>query len=201
MSKTWLQIPNNVIRNPNIDEKAFTIYAYLLFRQFKNFGNKVIEIEPKHIKTVARITNNRVLLKSLSQLYEQNLINEQYIALPRRNKMNITIRQAECKDYFTQLPVELLQRLDEVGYVGFRLMYYYESYINRRTVNRLYSYPSYHVIEQDLNISNPTITKYNKLLSDLQLISITKHKVEADPFGEVPLERYNNHYHVNIENV
>lgn len=200
--RIWLQIPNEIIRNTgfNIDEKSFAIYAFLLFKKFQAFNNGEIDVLLKDIKFVTGITDNRTVKKCFSTLYNQGLIGN-IDKLPINKPLQIEMLQPYKSEYFTQIPLELLKSIDIVGVIGFRLMYYYESFINRKNVTKQFCYPSYENIQEDLGISNFSVTKYNKLLVKEKLITITKHKVEYDPFGGSGLERFNNHYSVNLHNL
>lgn len=199
-NKIWLQVPTEIVRNEgfNIDEKSFTVYAFLLYKQFKAFNDSEIEVNLKDIKIVTGITDNRTIKKCFSILHNQGLISE-IKRLPINKALNITLFKTYKDNYFTQMPLELLKNLDTVGLIGFRLMYYYESYINRKNVTSLYCYPSYETIQEDLKISNFSVTKYNKILQKEKLIIITKHKGEYNPFCDDGLDRFNNHYRVNLD--
>lgn len=198
--RIWLQIPNEIIRNTgfNIDEKSFAIYAFLLFKRFQAYNNSEIDVLLKDIKFVTGITDNRTVKKCFSILSNQGLIRVDFDSLPINNPIHFTMLKPYKDNYFTQIPLNLLKSLDTIGVIGFRLMYYYESFINRENVTKQFCYPSYETIQEDLGISNFSVTKYNKLLVKEKLITITKHKVEYDPFGDSGLERFNNHYSVNL---
>lgn len=199
-NKIWLQVPTEIVRNIgfNIDEKSFVVYAFLLFKKFKAFNNSEINVLLKDIKFVTGVTDNRTLKKCFSNLHNQGLIKYQIDKLPINKPLQIIMLDPCKSDYFTQLPLELLKSIDRVGLIGFRLMYYYESYINRSDMTKLFCYPSYETIQIDLGISNFSVTKYNKLLVKEKLVTITKHKAEYDPFGDSGLEKFNNHYSVNL---
>ncbi|UUV25900.1 MULTISPECIES: hypothetical protein [Lysinibacillus] len=198
--RIWLQIPNEIIRNTgfNIDEKSFAIYAFLLFKRFQAYNNGEIDVLLKDIKFVTGITDNRTVKKCFSILSDQDLIRVDFDSLPINNPIHFKMLKPYKENYFTQIPLNLLKSLDTIGVIGFRLMYYYESFINRENVTKQFCYPSYETIQEDLGISNFSVTKYNKLLVKEKLITITKHKVEYDPFGDGGLERFNNHYSVNL---
>lgn len=202
-SKVWLQVPTEIVRNIefNIDEKSFAVYAYLLFRKFKAFNVNEIDMVLKDIKLATNITDNRTLKKCFLVLYEQGLLQNKICSLPVNNPIKFIMTNPCKKDYFTQLPLELMKGIDKIGLIGFRLMYYYESYINRKNVTKQFCYPSYETIQEDIGISNFSVTRYNKLLVKEKLITITKHKAVYDPFSDSGLERFNNHYAVNLNNI
>ncbi|MFJ3388810.1 hypothetical protein [Lysinibacillus sp. NPDC086135] len=199
----WLQVPTEIVRNIgfNVDEKSFAIYAFLLFKKFKAFNNCKIDVSLKDIKVVTGITDNRTIKKCFVNLHDQGLIKYELDKdkLPINKPLQIIMLEPYKSDYFTQIPLELIKSIDRIGLIGFRLMYYYESYINRSNITKLFCYPSYETIQIDLGISNFSVTKYNKLLAKEKLITITKHKAEYDPFGDGGLEKFNNHYTVNLD--
>ncbi len=195
----WLQIPNRIIRNTelNIDEKSFAIYAFLLFKKFKVFNINEIEVLLSDIKAVTGIVDNRTLKKCFVTLHTQGLVRNKVVELPINKPIRFEMSDFSNEN-FTQIPLKLLKLIDSIGLIGFRLMYYYESYINRKNVTNQFCYPSYETIQDDLKISNFSITKYNKILVNEKLLTITKHKAEYDPFGDSGLERFNNHYTINL---
>jgi len=199
-TKLWLQVPTEIVRNIgfNLDEKSFAVYAYLLYKKFKAFNNSEIDVLLRDIKVVTGITDNRTLKKCFLNLHNQGLIKNQIDKLPINKPLRFIMLEPYKSDYFTQLPLELLKSIDNIGLIGFRLMYYYESYINRSNMSKQFCYPSYETIQIDLGISNFSVTKYNKLLTKEKLLTITKHKAEYDPFGDSGLEKFNNHYSVNL---
>jgi len=198
-NKIWLQVPTEIVRNIGfkIDEKSFAIYAYLLFRKFKD-RDRIVKVFLGDIKMVTSISDNRTIKKCLLELYNQNLVKNNIKSLPVNKPLEIIINEPYKKDFFTQLPLDLLKNIRRVKLTGFRLMYYYKSYINSKDMSKQYCYPSYETIQADLGISNFSVTKYNKLLVEEKLLTITKHKVEYDPFGDSGLERFNNHYSLNL---
>ena len=205
--KLWLQIPTEVVRNIGfeIDEKAFAVYTSILFAKFKLSvpDNEVVKFKHSEMKNLLHINDGRTIKKALMQLCEQGLIIWEQDNLPRNGgNLEITPLQPFKKNWFTQLPINLNLHIGDIGLIGYRLMYYYESHINRKIVTKDYCYPSYETIMEDLQISDKTLTKYNELLKKEKLITVTKHKVHFDnPFDEGIFDRYNNHYRVNLLNI
>ncbi|MEQ6355206.1 hypothetical protein ABNX05_11310 [Lysinibacillus sp. M3] len=199
-NRMWLQVPTEIVRNIGfiIDEKSFAVYAFLLYKKFKAFNNNQIDVLIRDIKAVTEITDNRTIKKCFLNLHNQGLIKDEIDKLPINKSLQITMLEPYKSDYFTQLPLELLKSLNSIGLIGFRLLYYYESYINRSNISKQFCFPSYETIQVDLGISNFSVTKYNKLLAKEKLLTITKHKAEYDPFGDSGLEKFNNHYSVNL---
>ena len=202
----WLQISTEVVRNIgfNIDEKSFAIYAYLLYQHFRSRDKdtKVVSINHNKMKVILGITDNRTIKNSFKILHTQGLVMEEVEKLPINKPLTVALLQPYDENWFTQLPINLNIHLDEVGLIGYRLMYYYESYINRSEITKDYCFPSYETIMSDLKISDKTLTRYNNRLKKEKLISITKHQVHFDnPFDDDLFDKYNNHYRVNLFNI
>lgn len=204
-NKLWVQVPTEVVRNIgfNLDEKSFTVFAYLLFKKFRSLDkDNVLEIDHVTLKKVLGINDNRTLKRCFDVLYDQKLIKDPVNKFPVRSKLNIELLHPYREEWFTQLPLDLLNSINDIGYTGFRLMYYYESYINRNEIMKDFCYPSYETICDDLKIKNDKLSKYNNELKKLKFISITKHEVQFDnPLDEDRFTRYNNHYRVNLFNI
>ena len=205
-SKLWLQVPTEIVRNIgfNIDEKSFAVYAYLLYKKFRSRDkdNNLLKIDHNAMKNILCINDNRTLKRCFKVLYEQRLIKDEVSKFPTNGYLEVELLFPYRKDWFTQLPLDLLNKIKDTGHHGYRLMYYYESYINRNEVTQDYCYPSYITIREDLKISDDTLTKYNNVLKKLKLISIVKHEVQFDnPLDEDKFTRFNNHYRVNLFNI
>lgn len=202
-NKIWLQVPTEVVRNIgfNIDEKSFAVYVFLLYKKFKSY-NDVLYVDHNALKTIMKFKDNRTLKKCFNVLYEQGLIKSPVEKFPINKYLEIELVHPFHEKRFTQLPVNLLRRINEVEYTGFRLMFYYESYINRKDIKKDFCYPSYIAICEDLKIKNDKLSKYNNKLKKLKLITITKHEVQFDdPLDEDKFTKYNNHYRVNLFNI
>jgi DNA-binding transcriptional regulator YhcF (GntR family) len=98
----------------------------------------------------------------------------------------------------------MLNRIDQIGTIGLRLLVYYESFINRQEpITEQYAYPSIETTSKTLGINKNTILKFNEILVTAKLLKITKHKIEfVDELDEldqpIRFTKYNNHYHVQI---
>ncbi|QIC46259.1 hypothetical protein GAG94_03420 [Lysinibacillus sphaericus] len=205
-NKLWLQVPTEIVRNIgfNIDEKSFAVYAFLLFKKFRSYdkNENVLKIDHNVMKNILNINDNRTLKRCFKMLYEQQLVEDEVSKFPTNGYLEVKLLSTYRKDWFTQLPIDLLNIINDTGHHGYRLMYYYESYINRNEVTQDYCYPSYITIREDLKISDDTLTKYNNALKKLKLISIVKHEVQFDnPLDEDRFTRFNNHYRVNLFNI
>lgn len=201
-SKVLIQIDNSIVRNENykLDNVAFTTYTYLKFLEFIRY-TEVFEINHRDLMKVIKIKDNRTLKKSLDILYQYDLLKLPINSLPIGNEpIQIKLHQTSDNN-FTQLPFNILKRIDVIGYMGFRLLFYYESYINRKE-RKLFAYPSQITITNDLNCSYSTIKKYNDILVNLKLLKIDVHDFKFDGYDDLdsPLfNRYNNHYFVRLD--
>lgn len=205
-NKLWLRVPTEIVRNIGfkIDEKSFAAYAFLLYKKFSalNKNSKILQIDQNVMKNNLGINDNRTLKRCFKVLYEQGLINKEISEFPTNGYLEVELLFPYKEDWYTQLPLDLLNRIKETGHHGYRLMYYYESYINRKDIMKDFCYPSYIAIREDLKISNDTLTKYNNALKKLKLITIEKHKVQFDnPLDEDRFTRFNNHYRINLFNI
>lgn len=201
-NKIWLHVPTEIVRNIgfNIDEKSFAVYAFLLHEKFKSYSD-VIQVDHNTLKSILQFKDNRTLKKCFKVIHEQGLIKSPVKKLPINKHLEVELLYPCREDWFTQLPVNLLRRINDVGYTGFRLMYYYESYIDRSNILKDFCYPSYITICEDLKIKNDKLSKHNNELKKLKLISITKHEVQFDdPLDEDRFTKFNNHYKVNLYN-
>lgn len=196
--KSYIQINNEIIRNPNISSSAFVLYAMLKYLYYK----KSIIIYKEKLLEKLNWESNKKLKKYLLELYDRKLINEKYNSLPKFKPLTLTIDNINSKNGFTQLPSILLtNKITIMGDYGIRLLFYYESYINRRSNKNLFAYCSQEIIYKDTGISNKTIIKYNEILQENRLISIDKYELEEsiNKYG-YSFNKYNNHYFVLVEN-
>jgi hypothetical protein len=204
-----IQIPDEVIRN-NIfvlDSNSFAIYVYLKYKYFRNHNNAEIELDIQELKDTLHITDNRTLKKCLIKLYDNNIIIERIEKLPTRQIMTISfIPDLFITETFTQLPATILNKINVIGTTGMRLLFYYESFVNRNDrLDRQFAFPSLLTTGKALNINKDTVIEYNKILHDNDLVSIIKFELKHD--GEYNEEnkpqfiKYNNHYRVQVQNL
>jgi Helix-turn-helix domain len=213
LTKFYIQIPTELIRNPNFSSAALYVYAKLIqrFYVFKKKYKK-FEIDHRQFMFYAGIKSNKKLKDVLNELYINKLIKNKIENLPRRGMIEIeldTFFDSSSKNYyFTQLPVEILHKsiLDEVGHQGIRLLFYFKSYINNWDE---FCYCSYKTIESETDMSENTIIKYCNLLQKKKFIKKQKHCLEwngefiPDEFGNEKLNytKYNNHYQIRYETI
>ncbi|MGG2091271.1 hypothetical protein AB1283_00710 [Bacillus sp. S13(2024)] len=208
-NKIMLQIPDEIIRNSwfYLDDQSFCTYGLLkhsLFRSF-NEGNE-LQIDHNKLKHKLHIGDNRTLKKIFKALHQNQIVMEHITAFPRKGSIALTLDPLTDKsNSFTQLPVSLFGKSEHIGVTGIRLLYYYESYINRKdTLTRQYAFPSIETTSADLKLNHNTIITYNKLLKKHRLLKIVKHVLEEDAYDDeynVQYIKYNNHYFVRTENM
>jgi hypothetical protein len=128
--------------------------------------------------------------------------------LPSKGTITITFKPMPIEDLiFKQVQATILNRIDKIGTTGMRLLFYYESYINRQDpITEQFAYPSIETASKILKIDEDTITKYNEILVKEKLLKITKHKLEyTDELNALdePIRfiKYHNHYHVQLHNL
>lgn len=162
------------------------------------------EVANNKLKAVIGLSDNKTIKKSYKNLYDQGYLLEP-AELLRGKPVKFTINEEKIssKVEYTQLPIYIIEHLDTIKYVGFRLLYYYSSYINPNAASKQYAYPSIETIKQHLGVHKDTVQDYNEILKKAKLISIQKHELKHDYTYDVNdrLERvrYNNHYILHIE--
>lgn len=200
-SKTpFIQLPNKLVRDPNITAIDFVLLFKLKHLAFLH-NSCQFEVDNNKLKLALGIADNKTIKKSYKNLYEQDYLLEP-AELLRGKPVKFTINEAKLssKEEYTQLPIYVIEHLDTIKYVGFRLLYYYSSYINK---SKLYAYPSIETIKQHLGVHKDTVQEYNEKLRKAKLISIEKHDLRHDYTYDINdrLERtkYNNHYILHID--
>lgn len=86
--------------------------------------------------------------------------------LPQKRNIEIRFNPSPFKTKsFTQLPkCSLINKIRQIGLIGYRLIYYYESYINRKDViSKQFCFVGQNTISSELNINKETIKKYNDI--------------------------------------
>jgi hypothetical protein len=206
--KLFIQIPDCIIRNETakMDANTFAVYTYLSFLHFRNGKQDEIKnFDHNSFKHKLHITDNRTLKKCLTNLHKQGYIFEYIDKLPSKGTISITFQPMPVDILtFTQFPASILNRIDQIGTIGLRLLVYYESFINRQDpITEQFAYPAIETTSKTLGINKNTILKFNEILVAAKLLKITKHKIEfVDELDEldqpIRFTKYNNHYHVQI---
>lgn len=203
-----IQIPDEIIRNKYfvIDSNTFAMYTYFKYLHFRQYNNAMIEVDITDLKNTLHITDNRTLKKCFMSLYNQDIILECITKMPTRKPITITFAPELIKsDTFTQLPATILDKIDMIGTTGLRLLFYYESFINRKSkLERQFAFPAIETTAATLNINKETVVNYNKILHDNGLLLIIKYEIKWN--GEYTEDKqhftkYNNHYIVQLKNI
>ena len=151
----------------------------------------------KHINTFKNYLQN---------LKKQKIIMNDEIKIDRKGRLPLLINDGLIKGKtFTSMPVKLMNRMIEITRIGFRLMFYYQSFINTRDgSNKIYAYPPIKKICDDLRLSEKTVIKYNKLLEKNRLLKVEPSKIKFEGYDleNIPIfQKHNNHYYVLLENI
>lgn len=206
--KLIIQIPDEIIKNQlfKLDANTFTVYTYLKFLHFRNYNKNEIEIDHNKFKHKLYIADNRTLKKCFSTLHKQQIILEYINKFPTKGSLNLTFNPVpfETKT-FTQLPATIINKIEHIGVIGLRLLFYYESFINRKDEpSKQFAFPAIETISKHLGINKETIITYNEILKKNKLLKVKKHKLEwhgdYDNLDQPLFTKYNNHYFVKLEN-
>ncbi|MFI2856821.1 helix-turn-helix domain-containing protein [Paenibacillus sp. JSM ZJ436] len=200
---SYIQIPNSIVRDSKINSLEFCILLYIKYALFTSGGKGEINLDALHIRNVLNIADNRTLRKALLKLVEHGYILSELDSKKwSKGKITVNSKKLELNNKFTQLPSSLIKHIHTIGCPGVRLMYYYESLINRKKTLQI-CYPSQEAIKRDTGLSIRTIIEYNKILVKTKLLKITQHdpRIEYTIEGIANVERYNNHYEVRLENL
>lgn len=200
----FVHVPNKIVRDGNLLSIDFCVFSRLLFLMFTSGSNGHVSVDITKFKQVLNISDNRTLKASFNRLRKLEYICDQ-VELNRRSTSSVIINTGrfDLSNNFTRLPASIFKYINEIGYPGIRLLFYYESYINRRDSLRRYCYPSQETIKSETKLSNRSIIEYNKKLVKTRLLKVTQHDPlpEYDEVGEVNWNRWNNHYDVRLENL
>jgi hypothetical protein len=202
-----IQIPTDVIRNKKLSHEAFFVYGKLLQHYYINKGKStILSIDHRKFMYFANIKSNKTFKKCMSELFLNELIKCDVITLPRQGNIEIELVDVKGKkDYpFAQLEYWFLDQyiLDVIHYEGFRLLYYFKSYINDY---KEFCFCSRERIAEDIGSSPNTVDKYCGILEKLKLIKIDKHVLKSDGsyLGEFDdrenFTKYNNHYYLRVD--
>ena len=206
-----IQVPTNIVRSSLFTSVDFVLIAKLIQFYYIQKEDKSLTLSLDHdmLMYYLNISDKRTLKKSLKTLYEHGIIENEIVTLPKQKPITITLNDnlINNKTVFTQHEYILLNKemIQLIGYHGIRLLYYYESYINRKT-NKQFCFVSMETIQKDLNMSRPTIIKVNEQLCKLKFIKKEQHIVENNWYtnGEketYQFNKYNNHYYVQREKI
>lgn len=199
----FIQLPNNLIRDPKINAVDFVLLFKLKQQTFLH-NSDVIHLPNDALKFSILVSDNKTIKKSYENLYNHGYLLEPAELVRRKPvKFAVNPEKLSSPDQYTQLPIYTLQRLDKIKHVGFRLLYYYSSYINSTTASKLYAYPAIETTKTHLGVHKDTILQYNRILEKAKLIKIEKHKLEHnhtyDVNDRIEWNKYNNHYYIYMD--
>lgn len=193
------------MRNKNISNSDFIVLLWLIKKYYSNTEKShILKIEVAKMLLECCINDNRTLKKSLNNLYKLGYTKTHITVFPKNSWLYIELNLNELtKKPFAQLDYHITDReiISGVGNAGVRLMYYYQSHINKKTNNN-FCYVSLETIKNDIGMAKSTTIRINKLLEQVKFI--TKRKFETESYIQLSNEReeyritkYNNHYLVN----
>lgn len=206
-----IQIATEIIRNKQLSHDSFYVYCKLIQHYYvRKDKSVVLNIDHKKFMYFSNIKSNQTFKKCVNQLHEQGLIVTKIDTLPRSGMIEIKLNSkyvGNRKEYkFAQLPYYLLDQcvLNQIGYEGFRLLFYLKSYVNN---GMEYCFCSREVIADEIGSNPKTVDKYTLILKKSKLIKIVKHELkssgeyEMDEFGtdKEKFTKYNNHYFLRFD--
>lgn len=214
-----IQIPTNLVRNKEVSMGEFALCAKLIQVYYSQYGDDkslTFTVDHRAIMYYLSINDNDTFKKYLKGLYKNEIILNKIDKLSRKGDLEITLNEniipeLNKEGHFTQLPYYVLNReiLKAAGFIGLRLLYYYKSYINAKDYDRQFCFVAIETTSQDLDITEKTIIKHNKLLQKLKFIKIEKHELH-NTYDYIPIAngkekyfytRYNNHYILRLEKI
>ena len=195
-------IPDCIIRNEdgiNVSPKEFLLYYYLkiLYDRQKN-----VKIKLNHNKFMGKfmIKSNVTFKKMVNGLYNSGLIMNRIETLPKHEMIEIELNEEVMqKKPFTMIHVNLYYLVDKIECEGLRLMYYYESRVNRnKQLCSQFCFAGVRLIIKETKVNKNKLKKINENLVKLKLLKMEKHELKHDgEYNEFDQEinvKYNNHY-------
>ncbi|KAF6626971.1 hypothetical protein H6F38_23230 [Paenibacillus sp. EKM208P] len=201
-----IHIPNDTVRDSNITPNDFAIVLYLKMVVFDHGNTFEFDEDVNRIKYLTNIKDNKTLKKSLKNLYDNNYLLEktpENFVQGKPVRFSLNRDKFETDTNFTMLPMTVLTMVSEgrITRECARLIYYYESRVNRNN-KRMFCFASEISISEETGIKAvKTIRKHNSILKREKLIDIKKGKLgwdyQYDEDGNPIFGKYNNHYYVN----
>lgn len=210
-----LQIPTEIIRNSEINATEFVLLAKLIQAYYISGKQYEFELHHKNLIFLLNIGDNNTFKKSYNNLAKHGYLLSTIDKLPRKGGISVRmntdiIPELNKKLTFTQLHKDLMDKsvIDAIGYIGIRLIYYYQSYINLKQMNKNHCYASEETIATHLGISKKTVIEYNKRLKKTKMVKIVSHDLnetgEYERKGNkevLVFNKYNNHYFVKEDKI
>jgi len=145
------------------------------------------------------IKSNTTLKSMLKSLYDNSLINTEITQLNRHDNLIIELNDKYImKKPFTLMHINLYYMVNKIGCDGIRLMYYYESRINRNKDSHQFCFTGVRRISAETKVNKNKINDVNRNLKKSKILKIECHGLENtyeyDEFDQEIKSRYNNHY-------
>lgn len=207
--KLYIKIPTKIVRNEDnifLSNDNFILYARLSFLYFRNYGDKIIELDHRKLMRFCKMNDARTFRKRLANLYAAGLIENEISKLPTKGVLQIIFNETMYNEAesFTLISAELFNyyELDKIDQYAFRQIMYYKSHINMKDKgrDRAFCFVGYDTLAKRLKITKRKVQDANEQLQENKLIRIKKSKLETDyaynEDDELIFERFNNHYYV-----
>lgn len=209
MSKYRVLIPDCIIRNEEgivINSKEFMLYYYLKILHDKQ---KSLKVKLNHNQYMCKfgIKANSTFKNILNGLHKNKLIHTEIDKLPKSGLIEIEMNEEYIeKKPFTLIHINLYYLIGKIGHEGLRLMYYYESRVNRnKENNQQFCYAGVRTIAKETKINRNKVIDVNEELCKLNILNIDKHDLDTDgtmnEFEQVEYTKYNNHYYPLIDKI
>ena len=190
----------------------FVLYTKITYLYNVHNKPKLTPFFHSEVKSDLLIQDNRTLKHSLKRLFDCGYILNEVQTFPKKLGLGIKLNPeylvVESEGImFTQLPSEVVSRriVSKIGQIGVRLLYYYESHINRKTPKN-YAHPSEETTSLELNIDEKTVRAYNDKLVQSGLLKIMPnehhgyHEYTRKGDNEIYYFRhFNNKYYVQLD--
>ncbi len=210
MKISYIQMPNNLILDTNLNTKAKYLYLVLKISSTDNISI----IYTKTLLKKLQWSDTKTLKKYLTQLKHQGYIQYDFNKLPKHKPMEIKLLP---KGYYTELDREIIHKTIEICKAvkiirytkdnnnnnikkevladlkedAIILLYLYEMYYNEN-FSCGYACPSYEHIYKTLKIRQQNITAINKTLHDNYICKCISGTYHQDDDGNI--RQHNNRY-------
>lgn len=208
-----IQIPTEIVRNKDINATEFVLLAKLIQAYYLSGKKEEFELHHKNLIFLMSIGDNNTFKKAYNSLVQQGYVLDKLNTLPRKSGILVRLNPNIIPELnkgtnFTQLTSKLLDKvvIDAIGYVGIRMIYYFQSHINKKG-KKDYCYASEETIAEHLGITKRTVITYNQKLKKVRLVKIVCHELGEDDYirkGEkdvLTFKKYNNHYYVREDKI
>lgn len=197
------QMPDRVIKDNRITALDFCILVRIKQLQYIGGNNKKVEFSMSKLKCMMNVADNRTINKRLDNLKDKEYIEEYEVKRGKASHVIVKDGVLEGKP-FTQLYSRVIEDIEDIGVVGYRLLYYLESFINRNTVKNNFCFSSHGTIAADTGSSPSSVKAYIKKLEKRKYVKIESHFIEFQGYDNDDkkyFSKFNNHYYVLLENM